>query len=381
MPEAPISLEKTSIPIPPDVPVVSGWKEIPIIHTAEKDNNLVALGPFSNFPTIFTDSIYGGERIDSPYLPKDYDLKNPVHLDGSLITMFVRPGVAEALLTAQSLLPPRHYLIIHDAYRTLQVQQALYDQYLLKLKEQHPDWNDSQLSEETQKYVSLPSSDPSKPSPHNTGGAVDVAIIKVDEQKARRINEIERQIRNLSDDNLKRYELEIEMITIKNHGKYLNFGTNFDHGSEKASLTYFERLAKQKTLTPEEREAQENRRFLYSVMKAVGFEAYPDEWWHYNSPKSQMGAKSGGLDHAEYGSMVLSNENTLHERMRTQHRIGVERIAAGWKRPLYKRSVADRILGRGGDPLVKQFKVVKKAIERHGNYTETKLPQAEKISP
>jgi zinc D-Ala-D-Ala dipeptidase len=381
MAETPITIDRRSAPIPTELPSVAGWKEIPILTNAESEAEPVPLGPFSDYPTIFTDSIYGGERDDSPYQKRDYDLRNPVHLEGSLITMFVRPSVAEMLVTAQSLLPPNNYLIIHDAYRTIEVQKTLYNHYYSKLKEKHSDWGESQLAEETQKYVSLPSADNQKPSPHNTGGAVDVAIIKVEEKQGRRIREIEKQIASLPKDHLKRYKLEMEMLAIKAHGMYLNFGTPFDHGSRKASLNYFEHLSKERILSADEKEALENRRLLYNVMTEAGFQPYPDEWWHYNSPKSQMGAKTKGIDHAEYGAMLLSNENILHEQMRKRHKLGVERIAAGWKRPSYRKTLTQRIFRKNPDPVSEEFKVVKKAVDTHGKFSKTTLPNAEEIAP
>src|SRR3990167_3617334 len=142
------------VPIPRELPNISGWKEVPII---EKQEPLVAMGPFSDFNRIYTDSIYFGERENSPY--------SDDRPEGSLITMFVRKSVAEDLLKAQKLLPANHHLIIFDSYRTLKVQGSLYTKYYQELKAKYPDWSEEQLSTETQKYVSVPSTDPSKPSP------------------------------------------------------------------------------------------------------------------------------------------------------------------------------------------------------------------------
>src|SRR3989344_3227555 len=144
-------------PIPLDLPEVAGWKEIPIKECGEP---LVPLGSFSENREIFTNSIYFGERFDSPYIPAPPK--------GSLVTMFVRRNVAEQLKKAQKLLPTGMYFVVFDAYRTLEVQQSLFDGYFRPLKDLHSDWNNDQLLEETQKYVSLPSKDPAKPSPHNT---------------------------------------------------------------------------------------------------------------------------------------------------------------------------------------------------------------------
>ncbi len=87
--------ELTKNPIPIDSGAVTGWKEVPV---RSSDEPLVPLGLESDHEEIFTDSIYAGERISSPY---GYG-----ELDGSLLTHFTRQTVAEALVHAQDLLPP-----------------------------------------------------------------------------------------------------------------------------------------------------------------------------------------------------------------------------------------------------------------------------------
>src|SRR3989344_1032321 len=79
---------------------VDGWKEVPIKENRE---TLVPLGPFSDYSDIFTDSIYAGERFDSPYVDSNFS--------GRLVTMFVREKVADSLRKAQKLLPPTMRLV------------------------------------------------------------------------------------------------------------------------------------------------------------------------------------------------------------------------------------------------------------------------------
>ena len=45
------------------------------------------------------------------------------------------------------------------------------------LKDQYPTWTNNQLNEEAQRYVSIPSADLTRPSPHATGGAVDLSVL------------------------------------------------------------------------------------------------------------------------------------------------------------------------------------------------------------
>ena len=274
-------LENTPLPT---IPSVAGWKEISVNEGGEK---LVPLGLFSDFSEIFTSSIYFGEHENSPYTTAE--------LEGSLLTSFIREGGAKALKKAQELLPENLYLVVFDPYRTLKVQGSLYEQYYRELKELHQDWNEEQLATETQKYVSIPSDNPARPSPHNTGGSVDVAIYELPQGK------------HFDGSNPE---------VVQMHGKLLDFGTPFDHGDKEAALSYLEQLAKEQALTPEEEDAMKNRRILYKVMIEVGFEPYQDEWWHYNSKQSQMGAKTSGALEATFGGIQLNSEHLAHEEKR-----------------------------------------------------------------
>ncbi len=262
-------------PIPSELPSVAGWKEIPIRENGEL---LISLGPFSDYHEIFTNSIYFGERTDSPYSTDPLKAEEP--LCGSLLTMFVREGVAKQLSEAQQLLPAGLHLIVFDTYRTLEVQQSLFDKYLGELKKQNPNWGQEQLLAETQKYVSIPSEDPNKPSPHNTGGAVDVAIFRLPKEANKRIEKIDKQLKLLGNSDWQEaYRLEMERISLINEqARLLEFGTPFDYGGKEAALNFFERLSAERKLYGEEVTARDNRRILFNVMTAAGFEPYEDEW-------------------------------------------------------------------------------------------------------
>src|SRR5690606_26751166 len=67
----------------------------------------------------------------------------------------------------------------------------------------------------------------------------------------------------------------------------------------------------------------------------AGLEPYADEWWHYNDPASQMGAKVAGREYAQYGAIEMSDENIQYERMRKQHHLNSVRLARGeeWTPP------------------------------------------------
>lgn len=353
-PIAYMNLESLNNPIPVELPSLDGWKQVPII---ENNESLVALGPFSDYNDIFTNSIYFGER-SSPYLTGD--------LKGSLITMFAREGVARRLRRAQQSLPSGMRFVVYDAYRTLDVQQVLFDKYFNELKSLRSGWTEDDLIRKTQIFVSLPSTDSSKPSPHNTGGSVDLAIIQLPELVNNQILKIEQRQRGVNLDWNEAYELEMQRVQLlRMHGSQLDFGTSFDHGGEKSYLNHFEKLAQERDLTPNELAALNNRRILYNIMLEVGMQPYKDEWWHFNAPESQMGAKLLEAT-AEYGAIDLSEENLKHEQMRRDHFYGNLRLLAQTN----KFGIMSPILS-----------LVRRSALATGDWRSSTLPPAEILTP
>jgi len=316
----------------PAIPVnagnVQGWKDIPI-KEASRPDPLVPLGPFSEEMGILTtSSIYFGEHSNSPYAQSANKLK------GSLLTLFARLSVARRLLIAEQLLPDSYHLIVFDAYRPYEVQKSLYDFYKHKLKEKYPNMPTGTLDSITQKYVSLPSRDSARPSPHNTGGAVDVAIIKLDQIHEEELRHIRTQLVNTRTQAEKRSNLEAQVSEIvRRYGKMLNFGTAFDHGGEKSALTYYEsRITNREALSDDDEQACRNRRLLFRVMTRDGFQPSFAEWWHFNAPESQMGAATAGYPVATMGAANLSKSHMTHEneRLDIHHKMSEHRIAENW---------------------------------------------------
>ena len=381
-----VELGKDSLRQPiPEIPSVEGWKDIAIEECSEK---LEPFGPFSKNNDIFTSSVYYGEHDLSPY--------NETKLNGALIVMFARQEVVERVRHAQQLLPENHHLRVLDLYRTLEVQQALYNHYSSGLKAKHADWDADSLSAETQKYVSLPSTDATRPSPHNTGGAVDLAIFRLP-------NEVETQVKAIDDrlDQLsyllpkdpspeqeatepamrESYTLEMRKIgLIREHAEFLNFGTLFDHGGSEAALDYYEKLAQQRPLAPDETEARDNRGTLCNAMAQAGMQPYGPEWWHFNSPKSQMGAKTAGMAKAEYGAILPSKENLEQEDMRENHRAGVIVINSGKLQSHHFAGKLDLLAPRD-DTLAKLIELNEDAVNETGDPRITHLPKAAVITP
>lgn len=164
----------------PNIKPIDDWKEVKIEIS---DEELVPLSQSSSF---IVDPVY--------YLNG---------IKGAINECYVRKSIAEMLERASLKLPIGYKFIIWDTWRPVEVQQSLYNQYKKVLSSKHPNTIEEELLAMTQKYVALPSTDVLKPSPHLTGGSVDLSIV---------------------DDK----------------GKLLNMGTDFDDLSNKAATRYYE---------------------------------------------------------------------------------------------------------------------------------------------
>lgn len=267
----------------PEVPSVTGWQEVPIQENGENLVSFADLGiPFASF--------YSGLHDFSPYHPNE--------LQGAYNGVYVREGFGEQLVKAQRLLPSNMSLLGLDGHRRLQVQSSLYYYYYERLNMLYPDWTAEQLQEHTVRYVSKPSSNPNIPAPHNTGGSLDLWIVNIDPET-----------RQTADN-----------TQILASAVWLPAGAKFDHGGEKAALRHYEEH--------DENNASEvfrrNRRTLYWLMREVGIEAYPDEYWHYNFG-NQMAAKTAGNEVAVYGvhsGAEEPNPNGSIARLETNFPVG-----------------------------------------------------------
>ncbi len=186
-------------------------------------------------------------------------------LAGALPECYARIGMRECLIKAASLLPKHLRFVVLDAWRNQQVQKTLFQQCKTALATVNPDVDEEKLHIMTQQYVALPSLDTSAPSPHSTGGAVDLMIATLD-------------------------------------GVPLFFGSPFDYPSEISYTRYFEKkFDNEEILSKREEDAMQNRRLLYNIMKTAGFVNFPCEWWHYEYG-TQRWANEKNKEHAIYGS-------------------------------------------------------------------------------
>lgn len=136
----------SSIPIP-EIRSVSDWKDIKIINPSKEKLVNIAELP---------------ESLGIIIEPK-YWLSG---INGAIPEQNLRETAYLALKKATQLLPQQYRLKIWDAYRPLGTQQGLFDEFWKILASANPLLNSDQLMTLTQNYVSIPSENSSKPSPH-----------------------------------------------------------------------------------------------------------------------------------------------------------------------------------------------------------------------
>ncbi|MBU8878276.1 M15 family metallopeptidase [Bacillus sp. FJAT-29790] len=151
---------------------------------------------------------------------------------------YLRETVLDKLIEATKLLPEGLSFVIIDGWRSYETQLAIYEQTKCDLEKQG--FHGLKLKQELSKYVATPTKDITQPSPHLTGGAVD--------------------------------------LTIADQNGWIPMGSEFDEFNERSQLDWFEKKA---DLSFEETEFLNNRRMLKKIMLEVGFISNADEWWHY----------------------------------------------------------------------------------------------------
>ena len=181
--------------------------------------------------------------------------------DGAMEEIYLREGAARLLAQAAEKLPRKYHLVALDGWRPYQVQASIYERFRQSLLAQG--WQEGEeLDAELNKFVAKPTTDISKPSPHLSGGAIDLTIASAD--------------------------------------GWLEMGTPFDDFSDAAATRYYEELP---SLSERELVIRENRRLLYHLMTEAGFVNYPKEWWHYEYGTRSWARKTGQV--AIYGGTSL----------------------------------------------------------------------------
>ncbi|HYM65478.1 MAG TPA: M15 family metallopeptidase [Candidatus Sulfotelmatobacter sp.] len=199
--------------IPSEI-AMEGWKETPI---KESSHPLVLLNGLD-------------EKIQ--VRPMYYILG----IAGTSDAMYLRSGASERLIEATKSLPTGYSFVVFDAYRPISVQTEIFIAQRRIFKNMYPELDEDSITKMTETYVSLPSTDPKKPSPHSTGGAIDLSICD-------------------------------------NNGKLLDMGTEWDSFDIRSRSSYFRGVSDV---------SHNNRKLLYQALERVGFTNYPEEWWHYD---------------------------------------------------------------------------------------------------
>ena len=97
-------------------------------------------------------------------------------LSGALRRCYVRRTVAQMLQNVLDSLPPSYSLWIYDTLRPVAVQKSIYDLYWHQLEAAHPEADREQILRWMDDFVAYPRIDRQRPTPHSTGGAVDLTL-------------------------------------------------------------------------------------------------------------------------------------------------------------------------------------------------------------
>ena len=151
--------------------------------------------------------------------------------------MLLRESVVHRLHSAISMLPATLGMIVLDAHRPLNVQAWLWNEMVTTVSNEYPEWDDPAINAHARRFVAYPELFPNRPTPHSTGGAIDVTLF--------------------------------DIAT----GDVLDMGSGFDEPVEASVCDYFERHP--------HAVYTERRRLLFHAMTTSGFANYPGEWWHF----------------------------------------------------------------------------------------------------
>jgi zinc D-Ala-D-Ala dipeptidase len=176
-----------------------------------------------------------------------------ISIPGSIKNLFLRKTVALKLLSINDNLRKQGYeLYVYDCFRPNIVQHYLWEVWAPDyIRKRHPWMTENEVLDLRPKFTSKASANDSDinlegPPPHYTGGAVDLTLKKISEEKT------------------------------------LFMGTVFDDFTEASYTDYYEIKKNSGSLNIQEEEALFNRRLLYWTMVEAGFENYPFEWWHFS---------------------------------------------------------------------------------------------------
>ena len=197
----------------------------------------------------------------------------------------LRLSVVNRLIKAQQYLSekkPHLQLALFDAWRPLSVQNFMVNYCIQQTcKSRGIEINDSSSSNEiiqevlddVSRFWALPSSDPSTPPPHSTGGAVDLTLADKE-------------------------------------GEPLDLGGEIDSLEDISRPDFYEKYSSSNIYT-KYKVFHMRRSLLWSVMNQAGFIQHPNEWWHF-SFGDQLWCWKNNRSEAIYGpAFNVSKESTV----------------------------------------------------------------------
>jgi D-alanyl-D-alanine dipeptidase len=154
----------------------------------------------------------------------------------------VRKTIYDKLKQAQAMLPDGLKFRLYEGYRSLELQQHIFEERYTKLQKEHPKLTHQQIFIESTKFVSpVVNLDGSKNiPPHATGAAIDVYLIDKD-------------------------------------GNVVDMGIHLDDTYNDLKGTF----CKTDSQAISEK-AKQYRKIMGKTLEAVGFVNYPTEYWHWS---------------------------------------------------------------------------------------------------
>lgn len=194
------------------------WKDIFIEKIVEINEPLVKL---EQEERIFSQSFYYANNIE-----------------GALPDIWLRQGVVDRLKIAAQFLPESMGFLVLDGWRPYEVQKALRASIGREIYAKEPHLSQNEFEARLNEFVAEPRVSKDSPSPHLTGGSIDLTLCDLE-------------------------------------GKPLDMGTEFDSPSTDSWTAAFEQDGKPI-------EIRERRRILFNAMINAGFTNLPTEWWHFD---------------------------------------------------------------------------------------------------
>lgn len=252
-----------------------GYNELPIDETHPRFNEPVV--DISDF----------GIAGQAYYSRPNAATQEPV--SGTPANLYLRKSLAGTLAKINSALQSPEItelfggeveLYVEDALRPVSLQAKLHDELIpAHLRKNHPEMSEDEVTERIKDIIAVPSADPNKPSPHATGGALDIIL---------------------------RYKQTSSGYV---EGCSVPMGHEDGETSARINPDYFEQIEPQ---NEDEKIAQRNRRAYFAIMTgsafgmATGLVNNPTEWWHWGRG-DQLSAKVKGERVAYYSSAEPTN--------------------------------------------------------------------------